>query len=108
MTERLAFSFADALDLPEADRAAVLGGKGAALARMTAMGLPVPAGFTLTTAACNRVLTDGWFPELDDALTDGLSELERTTGRRLGAGTTPLLVSVRSVAPTSARRADAC
>ncbi len=60
--------------------------KGAALARMTALGLPVPPGFTLTTEACNRVTAEGWFRDLTRALAEGLDELEGTTGRRFGAG----------------------
>ena len=97
----LGYSFAEAAALGAEQRTALLGGKGAALARMTAMGLPVPAGFTVTTEACNRVVADGWFTELDGALAGGLAELERTTGRLLGAGSAPLLVSVRSGAPVS-------
>jgi pyruvate,orthophosphate dikinase len=101
VTSKLLYSFAEALDFDETSRSAVLGGKGAALARMTAMGLPVPPGFTFTTAACNQVLEQGWFAELDNALAAGLAELETSTGRRLGVGPAPLLVSVRSGAPVS-------
>ncbi|MEZ5412548.1 MAG: PEP/pyruvate-binding domain-containing protein [Acidimicrobiales bacterium] len=78
-----------------------LGGKGAGLARMRAIGLPVPPGFTIPTTVCRRVLADGWFPEIDQALAAGLARLEATMGRRLGAGDEPLLVSVRSGAPVS-------
>ena len=97
----LRYSFAEAAEIDAEQRAEVVGGKGAALARMTAMGLPVPPGFTLTTAACREVLANGWFDHLDTALLDGLRELEQTIGRRLGDEAAPLLVSVRSGAPIS-------
>ena len=95
------YSFTDGDRIDPADRVAVLGSKGASLARMTAMGLPVPPGFTLTTAVCNRVGREGWFPELDDAIGQGLAELEQVSRRALGSDTTPLLLSVRSGAPVS-------
>ena len=101
MSRPLGYSFSEAAALGAERRTALLGGKGAALARMTAMGLPVPPGFTVTTEACNRVVADGWFPDLDRRLADGLTDLERETGRRLGSGSAPLLVSVRSGAPVS-------
>ena len=101
MSSPLGFTFGQAAELDADERTALLGGKGAALARMTAMGLPVPPGFVLTTDACNRVVADGWFPELDAALASGLDDLQRTTERRLGAESSPLLVSVRSGAPVS-------
>ncbi len=94
-------SFADAVALDPEHRKQLLGGKGAALVRMTAMDLPVPPGFVLTTEACKRVEADGWFPELDSALEDGIAELQAATGRVLGAGPMPLLVSIRSGAPVS-------
>ncbi len=98
---RLRYSFAGAAGLAPEQRTTLLGGKGAALARMTALGLPVPAGFTLTTEACNRVAAGGWFRDLTRALAEGLDELEDTSGRRFGEGPSPLLVSVRSGAPVS-------
>ena len=101
MKPPISFSFTGAADLAPDERTSLLGGKGAALARMTAMGLPVPPGFILTTGACNRVVADGWFADLDRAIADGLHELEQATGQRLGAGSRPLLVSVRSGAPVS-------
>lgn len=81
--------------------AAVLGGKGAGLARMRAMGMPVPPGFTLPTSVCHRVLADGWFDDLDGALGAAITELELALDRRLGDVDRPLLVSVRSGAPVS-------
>ena len=99
--ERLRYSFAEAAEIDPDQRAAVVGGKGAALARMTALGLPVPRGFTLTTGACREVLANGWFAGLDAELTAGLRDLEASMDRRLGDPDSPLLVSVRSGAPIS-------
>ncbi len=82
---------------------ALLGGKGAGLADMTRAGLPVPPGFTLTTAACrayykeNNNLPDGLWEETLAAL----GQLEKATGKKLGDAENPLLVSVRSGAPVS-------
>ncbi|MDH4076861.1 MAG: phosphate kinase, partial [Acidimicrobiia bacterium] len=67
-----------------ADLALVLGGKGAGLSRMRAIGLPVPPGFTIPTSVCRRVLASGWFDELDAAIAAGLAALEAELGRRLG------------------------
>lgn len=97
----LAVSFSAASQIPDADRVALLGGKGAALARMVAMGLPVPPGFTLTTTACHRFLDHGWSQDLDDALIAELHALQAATGKKLGDVERPLLLSVRSGAPIS-------
>ena len=83
------------------DPALLLGGKGAGLARMRAIGLPVPPGFTIPTPVCRRVLAEGWFDELDAAIAAGVAALEAELGRRLGDPDDPLLVSVRSGAPVS-------
>ena len=82
---------------------ALLGGKGAGLAEMTNAGLPVPAGFTITTAACNAYFKGGGkLPEgLWDQVERGLATVERTTEKRLGDPENPLLVSVRSGAAMS-------
>src|SRR4051812_2332468 len=80
----------------------LLGGKGANLAEMTNLGLPVPAGFTITTEACQRYLTDGHHPDgLDAEIDEHLAALESTMGRKLGDPSDPLLVSVRSGAKFS-------
>ena len=80
----------------------LLGGKGANLAEMTKLGLPVPAGFTITTEACQRYLTSGAQVDgLDDEITEHLHSLEQAMGRRLGDRDDPLLVSVRSGAKFS-------
>jgi pyruvate,orthophosphate dikinase len=80
----------------------LLGGKGANLAEMTNLGLPVPPGFTITTEACRHYLTRGSTPDgLDDEVTSHLRALERAMGRGLGDPADPLLVSVRSGAKFS-------
>jgi len=81
----------------------VLGGKGANLAEMTRLGLPVPPGFTITCQACVEYYESGSrFPEGLDAEIDAhVATLEETMGKRLGDDADPLLVSVRSGAPFS-------
>jgi len=84
------------------DLADLLGGKGANLAEMTNLGLPVPPGFTITTEACRVYLSTGAPPSgLDGEVADHLARLEATMGRRLGDPDDPLLVSVRSGAKFS-------
>ncbi|GAA3841504.1 hypothetical protein GCM10022206_94480 [Streptomyces chiangmaiensis] len=79
------------------DMAGLLGGKGANLAEMTRMGLPVPPGFTVTTEACRAFLATGAEPEgMSAEVAQHLSALEDSAGRRLGQPDDPLLVSVRS------------
>ncbi|HQA47629.1 MAG TPA: pyruvate, phosphate dikinase [Bacillota bacterium] len=82
----------------------LLGGKGANLAEMTRIGLPVPPGFTVTTEACNKYYSE-WGSRLDTGLVDQLfacmEELEHATGKKFGDGQNPLLVSVRSGAAIS-------
>jgi len=75
-----------------------LGGKGAGLAEMTRIGLPVPAGFTITTAACDYYLKHGRrYPNgLRREASKNLAHLEKLTGKELGSASDPLLVSVRS------------
>jgi pyruvate,orthophosphate dikinase len=79
------------------DQKDLLGGKGANLAEMTRLGLPVPPGFTVTTEACRRYLADGTSPpELRVQVTRALRALEDKVDRMLGDPEDPLLVSVRS------------
>ncbi|GFJ92092.1 pyruvate, phosphate dikinase [Phytohabitans rumicis] len=79
------------------DLADLLGGKGANLAEMTNLGLPVPPGFTITTEACRAYLATGREPDgLAEQIAEYLSALENTRGKRLGDPADPLLVSVRS------------
>src|SRR6476661_3090308 len=84
------------------DQKDLLGGKGANLAEMTKLGLPVPPGFTITTEACREYLALGEEPsELRVEVTMALRHLEDNIGRRLGDRHDPLLVSVRSGAKFS-------
>ena len=80
----------------------LLGGKGANLAEMTNLGLPVPPGFIITTDACRHYLESGSTPaSLADEVTEHLDRLEQQMGRKLGDHADPLLVSVRSGAKFS-------
>jgi pyruvate,orthophosphate dikinase len=81
----------------------LLGGKGAGLAEMTNAGLPVPSGFTITTAACNAYFAAGEKlpPGLWDQVEKALATVEKTTKKKLGDPKDPLLVSVRSGAAMS-------
>ena len=85
------------------DMRGLLGGKGANLAEMTSIGLPVPFGFTVTTEACTRYYEDGETidSEIEEEIFGKLKELEDVTGKKFGDLQTPLLVSVRSGSPFS-------
>jgi len=81
----------------------LLGGKGANLAEMTRLGLPVPPGFTITTVACNHTFAHqgAWPDGMADQVRAGVAGVESQTGKRFGDPAEPLLVSVRSGAPVS-------
>ena len=81
----------------------LLGGKGANLAEMTNIGLPVPSGFTVTTEACNKYYEDGkkLSSEVIDQIKEALVKLEEKSGKKFGDLENPLLVSVRSGARAS-------
>ena len=81
----------------------LLGGKGANLAEMTKIGLPVPFGFTITTEACNRYYDENMTigQDLIDSIYEKVAELEEVTGKKFGSTENPLLVSVRSGAVIS-------
>ena len=81
----------------------LLGGKGANLAEMTSIGLPVPRGFTVTTEACTNYYESGKkiSEDIKNEIFDKLSELEKITGKKIGDINNPLLVSVRSGARAS-------
>ncbi|MCM3907951.1 MULTISPECIES: pyruvate, phosphate dikinase [Trueperella] len=84
------------------DQKDLLGGKGANLAEMTNLGLPVPPGFTITTEACRVYLNEGAAPEeLDVQVTGAIREVEAKMGKHLGDPADPLLMSVRSGAKFS-------
>ena len=81
----------------------LLGGKGANLAEMTNIGMPVPNGFTITTEACTKYYEDGKTisHEIEEEIFSKLEELENKTGKKIGDMNNPLLVSVRSGARAS-------
>ena len=81
----------------------LLGGKGANLAEMTTLGIPVPTGFTVTTEACNKYYEDGKVisSEVMEQIYASIKELEKVAGKEFGSEEDPLLVSVRSGARVS-------
>ena len=96
------FDLDDPPDLPVAALEALLGGKGANLAVMAkVLGLPVPPGFTVTTAACREYLSTGWPATLDEEIRAHMARVEERLERGFGDPADPLLVSVRSGAPLS-------
>ena len=86
-----------------ADMRELLGGKGANLAEMTGLGLPVPQGFTITTEACTQYYEDGRqiIEEIQNQINEHITKMEEITGKKFGDTTNPLLVSVRSGARAS-------
>jgi pyruvate,orthophosphate dikinase len=89
-------------DEPAGGGRELLGGKGIGLAEMTQLGVPVPAGFTITTDACRAYLREGGLPAgLEDEVAEHISRLEARTDKRFGDTGDPLLVSVRSGAAVS-------
>jgi pyruvate, orthophosphate dikinase len=97
--ERFVYDFAEGGELGRN----LLGGKGVGLAEMTAIGIPVPGGFTITTAACIAYMNEGkTMPAgLEDEIAEHLGHLEEAAGKRFGDPEDPLLVSVRSGAAVS-------
>ena len=81
----------------------LLGGKGANLAEMTSLGLPVPRGFTVTTEACTRYYDDGKkiAKEIEEEIYETMAKTEEIVGKKFGDPNNPLLVSVRSGARAS-------
>ena len=99
MDDRYVFDFSEGTDLGRE----LLGGKGIGLAEMTAIGIPVPAGFTVTTVACVAYMrAERQVPAgLEEEVAEHMARLEETTGKRFGDPSDPLLVSVRSGAAVS-------
>ena len=98
MANRFVFDF----DEPVGGGRELLGGKGVGLAEMTQLGIPVPAGFTITTDACRAYLESRRLPDgLEEEVAQHLGRLEQRAGMRFGADDDPLLVSVRSGAAVS-------
>src|SRR5215472_3266016 len=96
------FFFGDGQAEGDPKRRDLLGGKGAGLAEMTSLGLPVPPGFTISTDVCNAFARDKRFPEeTKREVEDALARLEKAMNARLGDPGAPLLVSVRSGARAS-------
>jgi pyruvate,orthophosphate dikinase len=100
---RLVYRFQDELEADAGGPKEALGGKGAGLAEMTRLGIPVPPGFTITTEACLAWMKAGErFPEgLDAQVARALADVEASAGRKLGDPKAPLLVAVRSGARIS-------
>jgi pyruvate,orthophosphate dikinase len=100
--ERFVYSFGKGRADGSAAMRDILGGKGAGLAEMANLGLPVPPGFTISAKVCIEYLERGDFPrELKEEVGRHLKQLERAAGKRLGDAANPLLVSVRSGAAVS-------
>ncbi len=97
------YAFGNGAAEGRADQQELLGGKGAGLAEMSGLGLPVPPGFTITTEVCKRYHRNGGsYPEtLREQIDAGLEGLEQALGRKFGDGSDPLLLSVRSGGPVS-------
>ena len=97
--------FKDAANYSDVEdvRRAMFGGKGANLAEMTKLGMPVPPGFTISTEACTQYYTDGKEinADIQAQIKDAVAKLEAETGKKLGSLEKPLLVSVRSGARAS-------
>ncbi len=100
---KMVYFFAPGATEGKASQKVLLGGKGANLADMTSIGLPVPPGFTITTNTCAAYYETGRrFPKgLSDQIRTNVRKLEKATGKRFGATSDPLLVSVRSGAAVS-------
>src|SRR6476661_4555311 len=96
------YSFGDGRADGKAAMRDLLGGKGAGLAEMANLGLPVPPGFTISARLCTRYIESGTFPDdLPDEVDRHLKQLEQSTRKTFGGGDNPLLVSVRSGAAVS-------
>jgi pyruvate,orthophosphate dikinase len=94
---RYVYSF----DEPAPGGRELLGGKGVGLAEMTQLGIPVPAGFTITTEACRAAMNGSVPKALDAEVEEHIAKLEEASGKRFGDSDDPLLVSVRSGAAVS-------
>jgi len=103
-TAKFVYSFGSGRSEGSVSMKTLLGGKGANLADMSGLGLPVPPGFTITTEACAKYYEVGekaLHALLRDQVTEALRKLEKATGKTFGHGPNPLLVSVRSGAAAS-------
>ena len=97
MADRYVYFFGAGQTEGSKEMKALLGGKGAGLAEMARIGVPVPPGFTITTEVCRLYLRQGRYPDgLKEQVATALQRLEEATGKTFGHGANPLLVSVRS------------
>ena len=102
-TKKYVYFFGDGKAEGTRDQRTLLGGKGANLAEMTNLGIPVPAGFTITTETCDLYNKSGkkWPAGLEAQVKANIARLEETMGAKFGDRNNPLLVSVRSGAAAS-------
>ena len=97
MENKLIFEFSKDKTDGDSSLNTLLGGKGANLAEMSKMGIPVPPGFTITTEVCNYFTENKKLPDdLDNEIKESIKKLERSSGKSFGNTGTPLLLSVRS------------
>jgi pyruvate,orthophosphate dikinase len=97
MSTRYVYFFGDGQTEGSQEMKPLLGGKGAGLAEMARIGVPVPPGFTITTEVCRLYIKAGTYPEgLREEVAAALQRVEAATGKTFGQGPDPLLVSVRS------------
>src|SRR6185312_5716210 len=102
VVKQYVYRFGNGVTGGKGDRRDLLGGKGAGLAEMTRLAIPVPPGFTITTEVCRHWLEHGMHPSgLQAEINSGVGWLESTTERRMNDPSNPLLVSVRSGSPVS-------
>src|SRR5210317_2123754 len=102
--KKYVYSFGGGKSEGKASMKMLLGGKGANLAEMAELGLPVPPGFTVTTEGCDQYYKIGkkkFFATIKKEVEAALKRLEKTTGKTFGKGPHPLLLSVRSGAAVS-------
>ena len=103
-SQKFVYTFGDRTAEGDKSMRILLGGKGANLAEMNRIGLPVPPGFTISTEACNAYYKDGKRPTLEllkEQVMDGIATVESITGKTFGSNKKPLLLSVRSGARSS-------
>jgi len=102
MSEKMVFSFGDGAADGKGDMKNLLGGKGAGLAEMSRLGIPVPPGFTITTAVCTDYQNSGGLPDgLDTEVKEAVAKVEKILGKTFADPADPLLFSVRSGARVS-------
>ena len=103
MSQKYVYTFGAGKADGKADMKLLLGGKGANLAEMSNLGIPVPAGFTISTEICTEYYASGgqYSDEVKKQVKTGVESIEKTMGAKFGDIKNPLLVSVRSGAPAS-------